>query len=89
MISHGENDPRCPISQANMFCEKLSEKGLVRYIVYPGEGHGLRKEANILQNWKEVLSFLAKHLSEKVETYHFQDRIDDQNHSAKVLYHEK
>ena len=89
LISHGENDPRCPIEVANKFCEKLSEKGLVRYIVYPGEGHGLRKEANILHNWMEVLKFLRKSLSDDEKIQQFEDSVDNLNHSAKMIYFEK
>ena len=89
MISHGETDPRCPISVANAFCEQLSKKGLVRYIVYPDEGHGLKKERNILQNWKEVVRFLKKALSDEEENQQFEDIDDDLKHSGKLIYQEK
>ena len=89
MISHGETDPRCPISVANTFCEQLSKRGLVRYIVYPDEGHGLKKEGNILQNWKEVVRFLKQTLSDDEENQQFEDNNDDLRHSGRLIYQEK
>jgi dienelactone hydrolase len=88
MISHGENDPRCPINLANIFCGKLSERGLVRYITYKDEGHGLRKEGNIVQNWKEVLKFLRERLGKPNSVINHQTSDNEQAHSGKIIYYE-
>ena len=86
MICHGENDPRCPIVLANAFCEKLSERGLVRYITYKDEGHGLRKEANILHNWKEVLNFLGQRLYPNESARSLETNDCELSHSATIVY---
>lgn len=48
LILHGEDDPRIPVSQGLELYRglKLHGKAPVRFVLYPGEGHGNRKNIN-------------------------------------------
>lgn len=48
LILHGEKDPRIPISQGMELHRalKLHSKAPVRFVIYPGEGHGNAKNTN-------------------------------------------
>ena len=89
MISHGVNDSRCPIDSADLFCGKLSEKGLVRYIRYQDEGHGLRKERNVLHNWAMVLDFLGRAFKTTDFKHDILTQNDIKTHSGSIMYTEK
>lgn len=48
LILHGEKDPRIPVSQGMELHRalKLNSKAPVRFVIYPGEGHGNAKNTN-------------------------------------------
>ena len=50
------------------------------------EGHGLRKEGNILHHWKEILKFLSKKLRKKSIVINQETNDNDQVHSATIIY---
>jgi dipeptidyl aminopeptidase/acylaminoacyl peptidase len=63
LLVQGENDPRCPVTEAEQLVAAMRERGTPHtYIVVPDEGHGfLRPENNVkLLGWIE--DFLAEHL---------------------------
>ncbi|MEM6337071.1 MAG: prolyl oligopeptidase family serine peptidase, partial [Bacteroidota bacterium] len=47
LIAHGEDDPRVNVGQSRELYRhlKLRGNGLVRLVLYPGEGHGNRRAA--------------------------------------------
>ncbi|MCF8304461.1 MAG: S9 family peptidase [Bacteroidales bacterium] len=48
LILHGEEDPRIPVTQGEELYRamKMHGEAPVRFVVYPGEGHGNRKNTN-------------------------------------------
>ncbi len=58
-IFHGAEDKAVPPNQADEIISKLQQKGTpYLYKLYPGEGHGFRKEETILDFYMEVERFL-------------------------------
>jgi dipeptidyl aminopeptidase/acylaminoacyl peptidase len=50
-----------PPSQAEMMVEVLARKGIRHaYIAFEGEGHGFRREANIVRSIEATLSFVGQ-----------------------------
>ncbi|HRZ78455.1 MAG TPA: prolyl oligopeptidase family serine peptidase [bacterium] len=48
-VAHGMNDPRVPVSDANILLEKLEKAGKkTRKLIFEDEGHGFRKRENRL-----------------------------------------
>lgn len=63
MVIHGTNDPRVPVSEAEMIVENVRSRGVdVQYLRYDDEGHGLAKRKNQLDCYPQVVAFLKKHL---------------------------
>lgn len=63
MVIHGANDPRVPVSEAELIVENVRSRGVeVRYLRYDDEGHGLAKRKNQLDCYPQVVEFLKKHL---------------------------
>ena len=65
LLLHGEDDPRVPIAQTNDLCEKLQQQQQTsecKHMRFAGEGHGIRKEQNILCTHHRVERFLCRHL---------------------------
>ncbi len=63
LIAHGANDSKIKLDHINNFVKKLSAKGIeVKYIIKDNEGHGFKKEENRIEYYREVETFLAKHL---------------------------
>ena len=63
MVIHGANDPRVPVTEADMIVENVSARGVeVKYLRYEDEGHGLAKRKNQLDCYPQVVEFLKKHL---------------------------
>ena len=59
LIIHGANDPRVPLSEAELIHTKLTEQGKPSTLmVYDDEGHGLRKLKNRLDAYPKVVQFL-------------------------------
>lgn len=63
MVIHGANDPRVPVTEAEMIVENVRSRGVeVKYLRYEDEGHGLAKRKNQLDCYPQVVDFLRKHL---------------------------
>lgn len=57
LILHGENDSRCPVSQARAFHHALSTSGLpCELVTYPGQGHNPMRFAH----WMDMLERLER-----------------------------
>eukprot|EP00929_Paragymnodinium_shiwhaense_P084163 TRINITY_DN44990_c0_g1_i2.p1 TRINITY_DN44990_c0_g1~~TRINITY_DN44990_c0_g1_i2.p1 ORF type:complete len:742 (+),score=54.70 TRINITY_DN44990_c0_g1_i2:62-2227(+) len=63
LVIHGAKDQRVPVQMSDQLAAALRAKGMGGgYITYPDEGHGIRKEANILDMWSRVERFLCLEL---------------------------
>lgn len=63
MVIHGKNDPRVPVGEAEQIVERVKENGgIVEYLLYEDEGHGLAKLKNRLDAYPKVAAFLDEHL---------------------------
>jgi len=68
LIFHGANDPRVIIREAEQIVRLMRENGRqVEFVVYPDEGHGIGRGANVADYWGRVEEFLAKHLGGRSE----------------------
>ncbi|OVE81138.1 hypothetical protein BVY03_04420 [bacterium K02(2017)] len=66
LILHGANDPRVPAGESIQMYEELSTKQVkVDLILYPDEGHGIRKRHNRALNYAYMLKFFDEHLQGK------------------------
>lgn len=66
MVIHGKNDPRVPVGEAEQIVEKVRESGgVVEYLLYEDEGHGLAKLKNRLDAYPKIAAFLDEHLGRK------------------------
>jgi dipeptidyl aminopeptidase/acylaminoacyl peptidase len=66
-ILMGEKDYRVPVAQADEMVEALKKAGIsnYEYHVYEGEGHGWRKQINILDYISRMEKFLEKWVLER------------------------
>jgi dipeptidyl aminopeptidase/acylaminoacyl peptidase len=63
LIIHGENDPRVPVGEARQMAKAISERGgVVDTLIFPDEGHGVGKRANILVAYRRIVDFLNEQL---------------------------
>ena len=63
LIVHGAKDKQVSKEQSDRFVEKLRENDIpVEYLVFPDEGHVIRKRENRLEFARRLESFLAIHL---------------------------
>ena len=72
LIIHGVNDPRCPLSQASKYREKLlnlgwkegqEEEKTFEYIVYTDIGHGGFSDQEFrIRSFKAILDFFKRRL---------------------------
>lgn len=63
LIAHGAKDIRVKQAEADQIAFAMHEKGIpVQYIVYPNEGHGMRRPQNRVDFSGRVELFLQKHL---------------------------
>jgi dipeptidyl aminopeptidase/acylaminoacyl peptidase len=61
LFIHGANDPRCPVEEVKQISEKLAQLGKYHeLIIYPDEGHGIRKENNKIDMYRRITEFLHK-----------------------------
>ena len=61
---HGDNDPVVPIGQSREMATRIAEAGgIVALTVYEGEGHGFRRPATQLDEYRRTASFIADHVS--------------------------
>ncbi|MDB4897487.1 MAG: peptidase prolyl oligopeptidase active site region, partial [Firmicutes bacterium] len=62
-VIHGANDPRVPIGEADQIVAAVKQNGgIVEYLRFEDEGHGLVKLANRLQTYPAVADFLDRHV---------------------------
>ncbi len=63
MVIHGKNDPRVPVGEAEQIVERVGKNGgIVEYLLYQDEGHGLAKLKNRLDAYPKIAAFLERHL---------------------------
>ena len=63
LVIHGATDPRVPVGEAVQIYNKVKSKGLEgELIIFPDEGHGVRKRKNKAIYIANTLSFFKKHL---------------------------
>jgi dipeptidyl aminopeptidase/acylaminoacyl peptidase len=68
LVAQGLRDPRVCWRQATSFVDALRRSGkTVSYVAFPGEGHSLKKPANILAFAALTERFLANHIGGSVE----------------------
>ncbi len=61
----GANDPRVPKTEADQIVEAVRKKGgVVEYLLFPDEGHGLAKLPNRIHGLSRMAEFLDKHVKE-------------------------
>jgi dipeptidyl aminopeptidase/acylaminoacyl peptidase len=61
LLLQGLDDKVVLPAQAEMMVEVLEGKGIpYAYIAYEGEGHGFRKEENIVRSLEATLSFVGQ-----------------------------
>ena len=66
MIIQGANDPRVPKSESDQIVESIKSRGgVVEYLVFDDEGHGLAKLKNRIKAYKAVVEFLDKYVKDK------------------------
>jgi dipeptidyl aminopeptidase/acylaminoacyl peptidase len=64
MVIHGKNDPRVPVGEAEQIVESVRENGgVVEYLLYEDEGHGLARLGNRLDAYPKIAAFLDEHLT--------------------------
>lgn len=62
-VIQGANDPRVPQSEADQMVEAIRARGgVVEYLLFEDEGHGLRKTENKLEAYSKVVEFLNQHV---------------------------
>jgi dipeptidyl aminopeptidase/acylaminoacyl peptidase len=62
-VIQGANDPRVPQSEAEQIVESIRKRnGVVEYLLFPDEGHGLAKLPNRIKAYTAVADFLDKHV---------------------------
>lgn len=65
-VIQGANDPRVPQSEADQMVEAIrSRGGVVEYLLFGDEGHGLSKTENRIEAYGKASEFLDKHVMQK------------------------
>ncbi|HET6863452.1 MAG TPA: prolyl oligopeptidase family serine peptidase, partial [Pyrinomonadaceae bacterium] len=63
LVLHGANDPRVPKIQSDRMVEAVKRNGgIVEYLVFHDEAHGLRQPANVAKAYTAILDFLDRYL---------------------------
>ena len=63
MVIQGANDPRVPQSEAEQIVASVRQRnGTVEYLLFPDEGHGLKKLPNRIRGYSAMADFLETHL---------------------------
>ncbi len=66
MVIAGANDPRVPKSEADQIVAKIKARnGVVEYLAFPDEGHGVAKLPNRIRAYEAIVAFLDTYLREK------------------------
>jgi dipeptidyl aminopeptidase/acylaminoacyl peptidase len=62
LFIHGANDPRCPVEEVYQMSEKLKELGRTYdLLIFPDEGHSIRKDENRKKMYKKIIEFLNRY----------------------------
>ncbi|MFZ5817482.1 MAG: S9 family peptidase [Bacillota bacterium] len=65
-VIHGANDPRVPVSEAEQIVEAVrSRGGVVEYLRFEDEGHGILKLPNRLKTYPAVADFLDRYVANR------------------------
>lgn len=63
MVIAGKNDPRVPYTEAEQVVKALRDRnGIVEYLLYADEGHGVSKLANRLDAYPKMAAFLERYM---------------------------
>lgn len=63
LLIHGANDPRVPAGESVQIAQVLEKKGVpVEVVLFPDEGHGVRKRKNRAISLATTLKFFQTHL---------------------------
>jgi len=70
LIAHGSNDVRVKQAEADQIAFAMHERGIpVQYVVYPNEGHGIRRPQNRVDFSGRVERFLQEHLGGRAAVF--------------------
>jgi len=65
LLIHGANDPRVPVSEAEQIYEAIkSRDGIVEFLKFEDEGHGISRSENKLEAYKRIVKFLDTYVKE-------------------------
>ena len=68
MITHGEQDRRVPIAQAEQYYRALRKRGVpATFVRYPREGHGIQEPNHLIDLLRRHLEWFDKHLKPAAE----------------------
>ena len=63
MVVQGDHDVRVPPEESEQIVETVRRnEGIVEYIVFPNEGHGIQKLPHRLEMGRRIAAFLGEHL---------------------------
>uniref|UniRef100_A0A8R1E3D8 Peptidase_S9 domain-containing protein n=1 Tax=Caenorhabditis japonica TaxID=281687 RepID=A0A8R1E3D8_CAEJA len=70
MIIQGANDPRVKQAESDQFVAALEKKRIpVTYLLYPDEGHGVRKQGNSMEQHGHIETFLQQCLGGEAQPF--------------------
>ncbi|CAL2038290.1 unnamed protein product [Caenorhabditis brenneri] len=70
MIIQGSNDPRVKQAESDQFVSALEKKNIpVTYLLYPDEGHGVRKPHNSMEQHGHIETFLQQCLGGEAQPF--------------------
>ncbi len=62
-VIHGANDPRVPVQEAEQIVQRVRDRGgVVKYLRFEDEGHGLIKLSNKIEAYRQVADFFDEHV---------------------------
>lgn len=68
LVAQGANDPRVPQAESDQIVAALRERGIeVSYLVKENEGHGFGNQENRFDLYRQMETFLGRHLGGRVE----------------------
>ena len=68
-VAQGANDPRVKPSESEQIVAAMKDNGVdCEYMLFPNEGHGVRRPENIFRLSVAIEKFLAKHLGGRFES---------------------
>jgi dipeptidyl aminopeptidase/acylaminoacyl peptidase len=70
MVIHGANDPRVPVGEAEQIVEGIRRRGgVVEYLRFEDEGHGLVRLPNRIAAYTQIGRFLDQHLAGETSSH--------------------